>query len=117
LYLIRTGELVTCKHNLNIKLKRAQSEVSTQNYDQKTRRDLAFNGARYTATYRDETLFLVTHLASFAVWLISKIAELKQWHRHSGIQYRPGEDAQPAPWRRQATWGVRKIMDEMKLAY
>ena len=25
---------------------------------------------------------LVAHLATFAVWLIGKIAELKHWHRH-----------------------------------
>lgn len=42
----------------------------------------AFNEARCTTTYRYENLLLVAHLATFAVWLIGKIAELKQWHRH-----------------------------------
>jgi hypothetical protein len=43
---------------------------------------LAFNEARCTTTHRYENLLLVAHLASFAVWLIGKIAESKQWHRH-----------------------------------
>lgn len=43
---------------------------------------LAFNEARCTTTYRYENLLLVAHLATFAVWLIGKIAELKRWHRH-----------------------------------
>ena len=43
---------------------------------------LAFNEARCTTTYRYENLLLVAHLATFAVWLIGKIAELKHWHRH-----------------------------------
>jgi len=43
---------------------------------------LAFNEARCSATYRYENLLLVAHLASVAVWMIGKIAELKQWHRH-----------------------------------
>ncbi len=43
---------------------------------------LAFNEARCTSTYRYENLLLVAHLATFAVWLIGKIAELKHWHRH-----------------------------------
>lgn len=42
----------------------------------------AFNEARCTSTYRYENLLLVAHLATFAVWLIGKVAELKQWHRH-----------------------------------
>ena len=32
-------------------------------------------------TYRYENLLLVAHLATLAVWMIGKIAELKQWHR------------------------------------
>lgn len=43
---------------------------------------LAFNEARCTSTYRYENLLLVAHLATFAVWMIGKVAELKQWHRH-----------------------------------
>ena len=43
---------------------------------------LSFNEARCTTTYRYENLLLVAHLATLAVWLIGKIAELKQWHRH-----------------------------------
>lgn len=43
---------------------------------------LAFNEARCTTTYRYENLLLVAHLATFAVWLIGKIAELKHWHRN-----------------------------------
>ena len=43
---------------------------------------LAFNEARCTTTYRYENLLLVAHLATFAVWLIGKIAEVKQWQRH-----------------------------------
>ena len=42
----------------------------------------AFNEARCTTTYRYENLLLVAHLATVAVWLIGKIAELKHWHRH-----------------------------------
>jgi hypothetical protein len=43
---------------------------------------LSFNEARCTTTYRYENLLLVAHLATLAVWLIGKVAELKQWHRH-----------------------------------
>lgn len=42
---------------------------------------LSFNEARCTTTYRYENLLLVAHLATLAVWLIGKIAEMKQWHR------------------------------------
>ena len=43
---------------------------------------LSFNEARCTTTYRHENLLLVAHLATLAVWMIGKIAELKQWYRH-----------------------------------
>ena len=43
---------------------------------------LAFNEARCTTTYRYENLLLLVHLATFSVWLIGRIAELKCWHRH-----------------------------------
>ena len=43
---------------------------------------LSFNEARCTTTNRYENLLLVAHLATLAVWLIGKIAELKCWHRH-----------------------------------
>ena len=43
---------------------------------------LAFNEARCTTTYRYENLLLIAHLATLAVWMIGKIAELKHWHRH-----------------------------------
>jgi hypothetical protein len=43
---------------------------------------LAFSEARCTSTYRYENLLLVAHLATFVVWMIGKIAEIKQWHRH-----------------------------------
>jgi hypothetical protein len=43
---------------------------------------LSFNEARCTTTYRYENLLLVAHLATLAVWMIGKIAELKHWHRH-----------------------------------
>jgi hypothetical protein len=43
---------------------------------------LSFNEARCTSTYRYENLLLVAHLATLAVWMIGKIAELKQWHRN-----------------------------------
>lgn len=42
---------------------------------------LSFNEARCTTTYRYENLLLVAHLATLAVWMIGKIAEMKQWHR------------------------------------
>ncbi len=42
---------------------------------------LGFNEARCTTTYRYENLLLVAHLATLAVWMIGKIAEMKQWHR------------------------------------
>jgi len=42
----------------------------------------AVNEARRTTTCRYENLLLVAHLTTFAVWLIGKIAGLKQWHRH-----------------------------------
>lgn len=42
----------------------------------------AFNEARCHSTYRYENLLLVAHLATISVWLIGKVAELKQWHRH-----------------------------------
>lgn len=41
-----------------------------------------FNEARCSITYRYENLLLVAHLATFSIWLIGKIAELKNWHRH-----------------------------------
>ena len=43
---------------------------------------LSFNEARCSTTYRYENLLLIAHLATLAVWMIGKIAELKQWHRH-----------------------------------
>ena len=43
---------------------------------------LSFNEARCTTTHRYENLLLVAHLATLAVWMIGKIAELKHWHRH-----------------------------------
>ena len=39
---------------------------------------LAFNEARCSTTYRYENLLLVAHLATFAVWMIGKVASLKQ---------------------------------------
>jgi len=43
---------------------------------------LSFNEARCTTTYRYENLLLVAQLATVAIWMIGKIAEIKQWHRH-----------------------------------
>jgi hypothetical protein len=43
---------------------------------------LALNEARCSTAYRYENLLLVAHLATFAVWMIGKVAELKRWHRH-----------------------------------
>lgn len=43
---------------------------------------LSFNEARCSTTQRYENLLLVAHLATLAVWMIGKIAELKRWHRH-----------------------------------
>lgn len=43
---------------------------------------LSFNEARCTTTYRYDNLLLIAHLATLAVWMIGKIAELKHWHRH-----------------------------------
>ena len=43
---------------------------------------LAFNEARCSTTYRYENLLLIAHLATFAVWLVGKIAALRRWHRH-----------------------------------
>ena len=40
------------------------------------------NEARCTITYRYENLLLIAHLATFAVWMIGKVAELKHWHCH-----------------------------------
>ena len=37
--------------------------------------------ARCTTTYRYENLLLIGQLATLAVWLMGKIAELKHWHR------------------------------------
>jgi len=42
---------------------------------------LSFSEARCTSTYRYENLLLVAHLATFAIWVIGKMAYLKQWHR------------------------------------
>lgn len=39
----------------------------------------SLNEAKCTTTYRYENLMLVGTLATFAVWLIGKVAELKQW--------------------------------------
>lgn len=69
------------KQILNLYKTRMQIEEGFRDI-KNSRWGLAFNEARCTTTYRYENLLLVAHLATFAVWLIGKIAELKQWHRH-----------------------------------
>lgn len=46
-----------------------------------TRWGFAFNEARCSATYRYDNLLLVAHVATFAVWLIGQVAQLKGWQR------------------------------------
>ncbi len=43
---------------------------------------LSLNEARCSTTYRYENLLLIAQLAIIAIWLIGKIAEMKNWHRH-----------------------------------
>ena len=69
------------KQILNLYKTRMQIEEGFRDI-KNSRWGLAFNEARCTTTYRYENLLLVAHLATFAVWLIGKIAELKHWHRH-----------------------------------
>ena len=69
------------KKILNLYKTRMQIEEGFRDI-KNSRWGLAFNEARCTTTYRYENLLLVAHLATFAVWMIGKVAELKQWHRH-----------------------------------
>lgn len=69
------------KQVLNLYKTRMQIEEGFRDI-KNSRWGLSFNEARCTSTYRYENLLLVAHLATFAVWMIGKIAELKQWHRH-----------------------------------
>ena len=69
------------KQILNLYKTRMQIEEGFRDI-KNSRWGMAFNEARCTTTYRYENLLLVAHLATFAVWMIGKIAELKQWHRH-----------------------------------
>ena len=42
----------------------------------------SFNEARCTTRYRYENILLIGQLATMSVWLVGKIAELKNWQRH-----------------------------------
>ena len=46
-----------------------------------SRSGFSLNEARCSATYRYENLLLIAQLATFSVWLIGMIAEMKQWCR------------------------------------
>lgn len=72
---------VNTKQVINLYKTRMQIEEGFRDI-KNSRWGLSFNEARCTTTYRYENLLLVAHLATFAVWLIGKIAELKHWHRH-----------------------------------
>ena len=69
------------KQILNLYKTRMQIEEGFRDI-KNNRWGLSFNEARCTSTYRYENLLLVAHLATLAVWMIGKIAELKHWHRH-----------------------------------
>ena len=64
-----------------IHLYTARMQIEEAFRDMKNSRwGFSFNEARCTTTYRYENLLLIAQLATFVVWLIGKIAELKHWH-------------------------------------
>lgn len=81
--------LVTSLHNKFANTKQVIHLYTTRMQIEEAFRDIknsrwgfSFNEARCTATYRYENLLLIAQLATFAVWLIGKVAELRHWHRN-----------------------------------
>jgi hypothetical protein len=75
-----SSEYAHTKHIINFYKIRMQIKEGFRDV-KNSRWGLSFNEARCATTQRYENLLLVAHLATIAVWMIGKIAELKQWHR------------------------------------
>ncbi|GMR07861.1 MAG: IS4-like element ISSod3 family transposase [Gammaproteobacteria bacterium] len=73
-----TGGTKNTKRVINIYKTRMQIEEAFRDM-KNSRWGFSLREARSTTTYRYENLMLVGTLATFAIWLIGKVAELKQW--------------------------------------
>jgi hypothetical protein len=73
-----SGGAEITKRVINIYKTRMQIEEAFRDM-KNSRWGFSLNEAKCTTTYRYENLMLVGTLATFAVWLIGKVAELKQW--------------------------------------
>lgn len=66
-----------------IRLYQTRMQIEEEFRDLKNSRwGFSLNEARCSTTYRYENLLLIAQLATFAVWLIGKIAEMKNWQCH-----------------------------------
>ncbi len=75
-----TGGAKQAKRVINLYRTRMQIEEGFRDI-KNPRWGFSLNEARSTMTYRYENLLLIGSLATLAVWLIGKVAELNQWHR------------------------------------
>lgn len=73
--------IVNTRRVINLYKMRMQIEEAFRDI-KNSRWGFSLNEARCTTTYRYENLLLIAQLAHFAVWLIGRVAEMKQWHRN-----------------------------------
>lgn len=69
------------KRVMNLYKTRMQIEEGFRDF-KNSRWGFSLDEARVSATYRYENLLLIGALATFTVWLIGKLAEMKNQHRH-----------------------------------
>ena len=69
------------KRVMNLYKTRMQIEEGFRDF-KNSRWGFSLDEARTSATYRYENLLLVGALATFVVWLVGKLAEMKNQHRH-----------------------------------
>ena len=73
-------EYANTQQILNLYKTRMQIEEGFRDV-KNTRWGLSLHEARCSTTQRYENLLLIAHMATLAIWMIGKIAELKKWHR------------------------------------
>lgn len=69
------------KRVMNLYKTRMQIEEGFRDF-KNSRWGFSLDEARASATYRYENLLLIGALATFAVWLVGKLSEMKDQHRH-----------------------------------
>lgn len=69
------------KRVINIYKTRMQIEEAFRDI-KNSRWGFSLDEARASATYRYDNLLLIGHLATFVVWVMGKVTEIKQQHRH-----------------------------------